>query len=182
LAIAYAVLRYQAFDIRVVIRKGLLYSILTAALTAIFLVLSMAVGDIFQSWTGQETFLAAVLPALIVAVMFRPAQTRVQNWVDRASFRHEYEVRHTLTGFSRGLSMLRDQDEVTRLVLDTVTQTLGAEQAIFWLLDSEHKAYRPVRQTSEVWETSEVLRQLPTESEVPFWLVTEHRVLVAKIR
>jgi signal transduction histidine kinase len=178
LTIGYAVLRYQLFDVRVVIRRGLVYSILTAGLTAIFLVLSMALGYVFQSWAGQQTFLAAVVPALVVAVMFRPAQTRVQTFVDRAFFRHEYEVRQTLTGFSHGLSTLRDQDEVTRLVLDTVTQTLGAEQATFWVLDAEHKAYRPVRQTSEVSQTSEVLRELPAASEVPFWLFAERRPLM----
>ncbi len=180
LAVAYAVLRYQLFDMRVVIRKGLVYSILTAGLTAIFLVLSMAIGNAFQLWTGQQTFAAAVLPALVVAVMFRPAQTRVQTAVDRLFFRHEYEVRQTLTGFSRGLSTLRDQDEVTRLVLDTVTQTLGAEQATFWLLDAEHRAYRAARaaQTSEAFGTSEVLSELPAESEVPFWLFTERRPLM----
>ncbi len=174
LAAGYTVLRYQLFDIRVVIRRGLVYSILTAGLTAIFLVLSMAIGNAFQAWTGQQTFLAAVLPALIVAVMFRPAQSRVQTFVDRAFFRHEYEVRQTLTGFSRGLSTLRDQDEVTRLVLDTVTQTLGAEQATFWLLDAEHKAYRAAAHTGQ----TEVLSTLPAESEVPFWLFTERRPLM----
>jgi signal transduction histidine kinase len=180
LSVAYAVLRYQAFDMRVVIRKGLVYSILTAGLTAVFLVLSMAIGNAFQSWTGQQTFLAAVLPALVVAVMFRPAQTRVQTLVDRTFFRHEYEVRQTLTGFSRGLSTLRDQDEVTRLVLDTVTQTLGAEQATFWVLDAEHKAYRAAAQTqtSAVSQTLEALSELPAESEVPFWLFTERRPLM----
>ncbi len=178
LATGYTVLRYQLFDMRVVVRKGLAYSILTAGLTAVFLLLSMAIGDVFQRWTGQQTFLAALFPALVVAVMFRPAQSRVQTLVDRAFFRHEYEVRQTLTGFSRGLSTLRDEDEVTRLVLDTVTQTLGAEQATFWVLDAEHKAYRPVRQTSEVSKTWEALTELPAQSEVPFWLFTERRPLM----
>jgi signal transduction histidine kinase len=178
LTVAYTVLRYQAFDMRVVIRRGLVYSILTAGLSAIFLVLSMAMGNAFQSWTGQQTFLAAVLPALVVAVMFRPAQTRVQTAVDRLFFRHEYEVRQTLTGFSRGLSTLRDQDEVTRLVLDTVTQTLGAEQATFWLLDAEHKAYRLAAQTPEASPGAEGLGELPAESEIPFTLFTERRALM----
>jgi signal transduction histidine kinase len=180
LSVAYGVLRYQLFDMRVVIRKGLVYSILTAGLTAVFLVLSMAIGDVFQSWIGQQTFLAAVFPALVVAVMFRPAQSRVQTFVDRAFFRHEYEVRQTLTGFSHGLSTLRDQDEVVRLVLDTVTHTLGAEQATFWLLDAEHKAYRSVRQTSEVSKTSEVsaISELAAAGDLAFWLFSERRPLL----
>jgi signal transduction histidine kinase len=169
LAIAYTVLRYQLFDIRVVIRRGLVYSILTAGLTAVFLVLSMATGHVFQSWTGQETFLAAVVPALVVAVLFRPAQTRVQDLVDRAFFRHEYEVRQTLTGFSRGLSTLRHQDEVTHLVLDTVTQTLGTERATFWLLDVEQGAYQAT-QTSGA-------SALPADSTLPAWLATQRRPL-----
>jgi signal transduction histidine kinase len=178
LTIGYAVLRYQLFDISVVVRKGLVYSILTAGLMALFLGLSAAIGYLFQRLLGQQTFLTAVFPALLVGLLFRPALGRVQTFVDRAFFRHEYEVRQTLTGFGRGLSTLRDQDEVTRLVLDTVTQTLGAEQATFWLLDAEHKAYRPIRQAYELAETAEVLKELPAESEIPFWLFTERRALL----
>jgi signal transduction histidine kinase len=178
LAAGYTVLRYQLFDMRVVIRKGLVYSILTAGLTAVFLLLSMAIGYVFQSWIGQQTFLAALFPALVVAIMFRPAQTRVQTFVDRAFFRHEYEVRQTLTGFSRGLSTLRDRDEVVRLVLDTVTQTLGAEKATFWLLDPERQVYRAAKQTSEVSPASEVLTELPAAGDLPFWLFTGRRPLM----
>lgn len=170
LSVAYAVLRYQAFDIRVVIRKGLVYSILTAGLTAIFLLLSMAIGYLFQSWTGQQTFAAAVIPALLVAVMFRPAQGRVQTAVDRIFFRKEYEVRQTLTSFGRGLATLRDTGEVIRLVLDTMTSTLGAEGVSFWLLDSERNSYRPTppAQTPD----------LAADGDLPFWLASERRPLL----
>lgn len=135
LFIGYAVLCYGLFDFRVVVRKGLAYSLLTAALTAIFLLLSLAIGYLFQALTGQQSILAALLPALFVAFLFQPVRGHVQTLVDRIFFRREYKVRQTLTAFGQGLSILRERSEVTRLVLDTVRDTLGAENARLWLLE-----------------------------------------------
>lgn len=161
LSVGYAILRYQLFDIRVVIRKGLVYSLLTATLTAVFLLLSLFTGHLFQGLTGRQSFLVALFPALFVAALFQPARSRIQTFVDRAFFRREYEVRQALTAFSRDLSTLRERGEVVRLVLDTVTETLGAQGATLWLLD----------EASEVSEASEV-RSLAT------WLAQERRPLL----
>ncbi len=141
LSVGYAILRYQLFDIRVVVRKGLVYSLLTATLTVVFLLLSLLTGYLFQGLTGRQSFLIALFPALFVAALFQPARGRIQTLVDRAFFRREYETRQTLTAFSRELSTLRDKGEVVRLVLSTVTETLGAEKASLWLLDDGQ--YRP---------------------------------------
>ncbi|MEW6231562.1 MAG: GAF domain-containing protein [Chloroflexota bacterium] len=182
LSIGYAILRYQLFDIRVVIRKGLVYSLLTATLTAVFLLLSLLTGYLFQGLTGQQSFLVVLLPALFVAALFQPARGRIQTFVDRAFFRREYEARQTLTAFSRGLSTLRGREEVVRLVLDTVTETLGSEGATLWLLDDGQ--YRPAgssqkaEKTSEVSETSEVWLPRPAQSGLAVWLARERRPLV----
>jgi signal transduction histidine kinase len=143
LAIGYAVLRYQLFDIRIVIRKGLVYSLLTATLTVVFLLVSLSTGFLFQTLVGQQSLLVAIPPALLVAVLFQPARGRIQTLVDRAFFRREYEMRQALTAFSRELSTLRDQNDVVRLVLHTVTETLGADSAELWLPDDGR--YRPTR-------------------------------------
>lgn len=86
LSVGYAVLRYQLFDIRVVVRKGLVYSLLTASLTAVFLLLSVVSGYLFQWLTGQRSLFAAPLPALLVAILFQPARDRIQTFVDKAFF------------------------------------------------------------------------------------------------
>jgi signal transduction histidine kinase len=135
LSIGYAVLRYQMFDIRIVIRKGLVYSLLTTALTAIFVVLSLLMGYLFQALTGQQSILVALFPALFVAFLFQPAHHRIQTLVDRTFFRREVEVRQTLTTFSRGLNTLRERDEVSHLVLRTIKETFGVESADLWLGD-----------------------------------------------
>lgn len=133
LSIGYGILRYQLLDIRVVIRKGLIYSLLTTVLTAAFVLMALFSASLFQLFTGRQSLLAMIIPALIVAFFFQPLRQRIQIWVDKSFFRHEYEVYQTLTHFSRELTTLRRQAEVIRLVRDTIIETLGARDATLWL-------------------------------------------------
>jgi hypothetical protein len=133
LAIGYAILRYQLLDIRVVVRKGLVYSLLTAGLTALFLLISLISGYLVQSSSGAPTLVPMLVAALAVALLFQPARARIQNLVDRNFFRHDREVRQTLTEFSQSLSRLRGAGEVAHLVVGTVQETLGAAEACLWL-------------------------------------------------
>jgi signal transduction histidine kinase len=142
LSIGYAALRYRLLDIRVVIRKGLVYSLLTAILTATFLVISLLGGFFFQNLTGRSSLLAMIVAALFVAAFFQPAQSRIQEVVDRLFFKREVAVRQTLTQFSHSLNKLRSQSEIAQLLRDTLAVTLGARNAALWVLDGSH--YRPL--------------------------------------
>jgi len=135
LSIAYAVLRYRLLDISVVVRKGLIYSLLTATLTAVFILLSLLVGLLFESLTDQPPLLAMAISAVVVALLSQPVRGRIQAFVDRAFFRRDEEVRQTLTAFSRTLSTLRTRAEVVQLVRDTITRVLGAGSVTLWTGD-----------------------------------------------
>jgi len=63
---------------------------------------------------------------------------------------------------SRALGTLRDQGEVARLVLDTVTQTLNAATATLWLRHAERAEYHPVGGNQ--------LGVLPADGPLPAWL------------
>jgi signal transduction histidine kinase len=142
LSIAYAVLRYRLFNPRKVVRKGMVYSLLTAALTAIFLLLSLSSGYLFQLLTGEQSILAALLPALLVAFLFQPARTFIQSLVDRAFFRQEIEIGQALARFNQGLSVLKEKREIANLVKSSVKSFLGVNAVTLWLF--EGGSYCPV--------------------------------------
>jgi signal transduction histidine kinase len=142
LSIGYGVLRYRLLDIRVVVRKGLIYSLLTATLTGVFLVLALLSGYLFQSITGRTSLLAMIIPALLVAFLFQPVRSRIQNMVDRVFFQRDLEVRQALTRFSRSLNRLRSQTEIVELVRDTLVGALGAAEVTLWL--PQNGRYQPV--------------------------------------
>ena len=175
LSIVYAVLRYQLFDIRVVLRAGLIYSLLTASLTAIFLVLSLLSGYVFQWLTGQESLIVALIPALLVAFLFQPARSRIQTFVDRTFFRRQVEARQALAAFSRELSTLRDRQEVVHLVLGTVRDTMGVQDARLYLADGSHAEHARAEYSRAGNGGGD---SIAAGSNLVTWLSTERRPLV----
>jgi signal transduction histidine kinase len=113
----------------------------------------------------------ALLPALLVAFLFQPARSRIQTLVDRTFFRRRVEVRRALNAFSRDLSTLRDRQEVARLVLNTVQQTMGVGQAGLYLAADDPGEYQPAGNGYG--------RPLPVESALVTWLARERRPLIA---
>ncbi len=148
ISIGYAILRYRLLDIRIVLRKGLIYSLLTAVLSGMFILLALVSGYLFNVFSGRQSLWTMVIPALVVAFLFQPLHQRIQLMVDQTFFRREYEIQHTITHFIRELSTLRGQKEVVQLVRSTVQQTLGSKQVLLWLINNGNHQDQGVGYTS----------------------------------
>ncbi|MBE9525110.1 MAG: HD domain-containing protein [Chloroflexi bacterium] len=131
--IAYAILRHNLLDIRVVIRKGLLYSIPTMIIgTAYFLIISLSL-NIFHSYSGIEIFFLSFLVAMLTAVVAEPLRVQAQSWVDRLFFREKYDSTLMLQRLSGSAASVLDLLEITSMILEEVTSTLHIQKAAFFL-------------------------------------------------
>ncbi len=86
-AMGYAIVRYQFLDIRLAIRKSLVYSGLVACLTALYLVMVMVMERWFQGFMGYRSIVATVVVAFVIAIFFNPLRDWIQTFVDRALFK-----------------------------------------------------------------------------------------------
>lgn len=85
--IAYAILRHQLMDIKIAIRRSLVYSVLIACITASYLVMVLVMEKWFQGFFGYRSFVATTVVAFLVAIFFDPLRNRIQTFVDRALFK-----------------------------------------------------------------------------------------------
>ncbi len=136
-----ATLRYRLFDIDFLIRRTLIYSVLTVILGTIYwgsvVVLQQIVGVV----TGQieQPPIVIVASTLAIAALFQPVRRRVQNVIDRRFYRRTYDAQKTLQAFS---VKLRDEPDLARLsndIVHVVEETLQPGHASLWLRKPEHK-------------------------------------------
>ncbi|MDH6513728.1 signal transduction histidine kinase [Streptomyces sp. SAI-135] len=76
-AVAVGVLRYRLLGIEAVLRRGLVYGLLTGAVIAVYLALTVGIGSALNRHP-----LLGVVAAALVAVLLAPARDRLQRAVD----------------------------------------------------------------------------------------------------
>lgn len=175
LIIAYAILRYQLLDIKLVIRKGLLYFIPTAVLGAgYFLVIFFAL-PMSRSMTAQQVLVTVGLAA-ITGVAVQPLRDKLQAWIDRLFFREKYDSGLMLQRLSRTAASVLDLNRLTDMILDAVLTTMHVEKAAFLIKHEESGEFRLMARRSPSEQVDAALRR---DHPVVEWL-TSHDHMLAK--
>jgi type III secretory pathway component EscS len=133
-AVAFAVFKYRLYDIDLIIRRTLVYSLLTTLLALIYLGSVGVLQNIFGAFTGQrESTLLTVLSTLAIAALFVPLRNWLQAAIDRRFYRRKYDAARTLAAFSNSV---RDEVQLDRLaerLTEVVDETLEPETVTLWL-------------------------------------------------
>lgn len=135
-ATALAILRYRLYDIDIVIRRTLVYGLLTAALAAVYFACVVVLQTLAVRLTGQQqSELVTVMSTLAMAALASPLRARLQLGIDRRFYRHKYDAVQSLARFGRAVrdSAHADLDRLSGEVLTVVNETLQPASATLWI-------------------------------------------------
>lgn len=135
LSITYATLRYNLFDVGVIMRRSLTYGLLSALVLVSYLCFVWFANKVLHDLPMVQTRGFPVLFALAVLLVMNPLRERVQHLLDRSLFRSRYDFRHTIEELSRDLTSMLDLDEIANRLVHTVTQALGVSRVALFLDD-----------------------------------------------
>jgi signal transduction histidine kinase len=175
--IAYAIRKYQLLDIKLVVRKGLVYSILTIFLTTFYLLLLFILQMFFQGWLGYTSLVLAAGFALVAAVIFNPLRNFIQQWIDRLFYRKTYDYRQMLLSFTAKISNVLDLGELAQSVLDPIVEIMQVKQAALLFPEFERGDFniRFVQQATQEQPFTKL--RFPSDSPIVTWLATEGKAL-----
>jgi len=131
IAAGIAILRYRLYDIDHLISRTLSYTLLTAAFTAVYLVIVVGIGTLVGSRGKPNLFLSIVATA-VIAVAFQPARDRSRRLANRLVYGKRATPYEVLSAFSRGMAGASTDDSLLWMAR-LVVEATGAVQATVWL-------------------------------------------------
>jgi len=143
IAVGIAILKYRLYNIDLIIRRTLIYSILTAALALVYFGSVTLLQALFNAVTGlQQSSLVAIFSTLAIAALFAPLRRQIQKAIDRRFYRRKYDAEKTIATFS---AVLRDEVNLDRLemaLLSVIEDTFKPESLSLWTREASPPIYQ----------------------------------------
>jgi hypothetical protein len=136
ISLAVAITRYRLFDIDIIIRRTLVYSLLTLTLGLIYLGCILVSRTLVAPLTGGSE-LAIVASTLAIAALFLPLRRPIQNLIDKRFYRRKYDAAKVLAAFGATARDETDLERLTAELLRVVDDTMQPEFVGLWLREPD---------------------------------------------
>lgn len=90
--VTYAILVHRLMNIRIVIRRGLVYSVLVAVMASVYFAFVLFAERLLQGIVGYRSLIGSVLAGFAIALGFNPLKDLVQRFIDQLFFHGSQEV------------------------------------------------------------------------------------------
>lgn len=129
----YAVVTQKLLDIDVVIRRGVIYGIITIVI-AIILVIGIFLAITFQKTIGfPEEIIIALVLGVVATLLFGPAKKGAEYVVDRLLYKDRYDYRKIIQTLNDSLNRLNDFNDISRLIVSLTVNTLNLAGACLFV-------------------------------------------------
>ncbi len=133
----YSIARYRLMDVEVIIRRSLIYAILTGLLVGAYFLIIIVVGNVLLKASGQTNQIVAIIATLIVAAAFAPARDRIQTFLERRFFREKHDMQAALQELALALPRTIERRALIELVRNRITTLFHPESFVILLASDE---------------------------------------------
>jgi signal transduction histidine kinase len=133
-ACAVAILKYRLYDIDVVISKTVVYALLAAFITAVYVLLVVGAGTLVGSG-GRPSLGLSILATAVVAVAFQPVRERAQRFANRLVYGRRATPYEALSQLSERMASTYATEDLLPKMATIVAEATGAARADVWLRD-----------------------------------------------
>jgi len=160
---AWAVVRYRLMDTDLIFKRGVTYTLATAALVGVYFGVVALTAEIVHTRLPNLRIWGLLAGLIATALIFDPIKNAIQARVDRLFERKRFDYRETLIEFSRGLSSQTDLNTLARSVVERLSQTLLVARVVVFVAANDG-AGRSFSLAAAHGLPESVLTQLPQQT------------------
>jgi serine phosphatase RsbU (regulator of sigma subunit) len=132
----YSIFKYRLMDIDFVIKRSLMYAMVTAMLAGLYLLLVYLIGKAMSYALGiEENQVGSLFAFVILAFAFDPLKRKAQDWIDRVFYQERYNYQKALLEFSQELPTKIHLDQILSSMISRISTTMHVEKVAVVLCD-----------------------------------------------
>jgi signal transduction histidine kinase len=129
-AMAIAILRRRLFDIDVIISRALLFTLLSAGVTAVYAAIVLGIG----TFVGHRSSpLLTIAAAVAIALVFQPLRQRASLLANRLVYGHRATPYQVLSDFAAGMAGQLDLGDALDRMVSLLAGAAGASRVEAWV-------------------------------------------------
>jgi two-component system NtrC family sensor kinase len=135
LAFAVSILRYKLWDVEVVIKEVLAYSVTFAFGMIAFSTVNLLLQQVIEERSAIERNFLAFTSGLVIAGVLIPVKGRIESVIEMILYRESYRHRRTMTDFAQELATFHDVHELIAMVRERLRTTMHIERMNLYMRD-----------------------------------------------
>lgn len=175
LLITYVVLRHRLLDMKLVVKKGLVYSTIAVLIGASFLILLFSLDYMLQAWSASVGLALTIGVVIALAGLFNPLRLSLEKVTDRLFYGKTYDYRQMVYGFVNKMSRVIELEELAEAMLRPLVNAVRASQASLLFPRNGHFSTKFAERLVDGESVTPI--DLRKDGPVVSWLMKEARPL-----
>ncbi len=162
---AYAIVRFQMLNVRVIVRRTFLYAATTAVLLGLYALVVALANLVFSSSRLSASPLFNFGFFLVGISLFEVMRRRLQAPLDKLFFREKFDYQAALLEMSEAITGELDLGRIADYLTSSVAATMRLEKTSIWLRDRDGWLERRGRREDRLSPSAAVRRVLRQEGK-----------------
>jgi len=127
-SLAVAIMKYRLFDIHLIVKRSLAYSLLSILVISVYLFIVEVARLAFSRVVPVNKTWLSIIGLLSAAAVFHPLREKIQQLVDKTFYRTSYDYKNITLEFSQKAGEVLNCEELTDLLYRTIKDFLPVEK------------------------------------------------------
>ncbi len=138
---AVGLFKHDLLDMGIFIKKSLVYSLLTAFLTCLYALIIIIADKVFKNFNFSDSIYFPICFFLLIAFVFGPLKSKIQVVIDGIFYKGKYDYQKTIKRVSQLIVSVLDYEEIGKLLMDTVVDTMKVRHCALFLRDTSGSSF-----------------------------------------